>query len=104
MPKPQKNNIVILQEQAYQDALASFSIRPVDQDVVVLRLANVRKLPTTQSDIVTTLQGGTRLTATGDVRGLTWTRLDLNGSPRFRLRHADRPLSRLGLRSLGECC
>lgn len=78
-----KNNIVILQEQAYQDALASFSIRPVDQDVVVLRLANVRKLPTTQSDIVTTLQGGTRLTATGDVRGLTWTRLDLNGSPVF---------------------
>lgn len=78
-----RNNILILREQAYQEALAAFSIRPISQEVVVVRLANVRKLPTTQSNVVTTLQGGTRLTATGDVRGLTWTRLDYNGTDVF---------------------
>lgn len=78
-----KNNIIILKEQAYQDALATYSVRPISQEVVIVRLANVRALPTTQSDVVTTLEGGTRLTATGDVRGLTWTRLDYNGTPAF---------------------
>ena len=49
----------------------------------MVRLANVRQLPTTQSNVVTTLQGGTRLQATGDVNGLTWTRLDYNGTDVF---------------------
>lgn len=78
-----RNNILILQEQAYQDALAAYSIRAVDEVVVLLRRANVRRLPTTRSDIMATLEGGTRLRATGDVRGQTWTRLDLNGTPVF---------------------
>ncbi|MGB1161716.1 MAG: caspase family protein [Alphaproteobacteria bacterium] len=78
-----RNNILILREQQYQDALAAYSIRPISQEVVVVRLANVRKLPTTQSNVVTTLQGGTRLIATGDVRGATWTRLDYNGTDVF---------------------
>jgi uncharacterized protein YgiM (DUF1202 family) len=78
-----RNSILILAEQAYQEELASYSIRPISQEVVVVRLANVRRLPTTQSNVVTTLQGGTRLQATGDVRGLTWTRLDYNGTDVF---------------------
>ncbi len=78
-----RNNILVLREQAYQDALSGYSIRPIAQEVVVVRLANVRQLPTTQSNVVTTLQGGTRLQATGDVNGLTWTRLDYNGTDVF---------------------
>lgn len=78
-----KNNILILREQAYQDALAAYSIQPINQDVVLVRRANVRQLPTTRSGVVATLDGGTRLTATGNVRGLSWTQLDLNGTPVF---------------------
>ena len=78
-----RNNILVLREQNYQDALSDYSIRPIAKEVVVVRLANVRRLPTTQSSVVTTLQGGTRLQATGDVNGLTWTRLDFNGTDVF---------------------
>lgn len=78
-----RRNMLILQEQAYQEALAAYSIRAIDDVVVLLRRANVRSLPTTRSKIVATLEGGTRLRATGDVRGETWTRLDLNGEPVF---------------------
>ena len=78
-----KNNILILREQAYQDALAGYSIQPINRDVVLLRRANVRQLPTTRSGVVATLEGGTRLTTTGNVRGLSWTQLDLNGTPVF---------------------
>lgn len=78
-----RRNMLILKEQAYQEALAAYAIRPVDEVVVVLRRANVRLLPSTRSDIVATLEAGTRLRATGDVRAESWTRLDLNGKPVF---------------------
>ena len=76
-------SIEVLQEQAYREQLAAYRIQSLNRDVVIARRANLRRLPTTRSEIVSQVNGGTRLTATGVVRGHPWIRLDLNGESVF---------------------
>jgi len=76
-------SIEVLQEQAYREQLAAYRIQSLNRDVVITRRANLRRLPTTRSEIASQVNGRTRLTATGVVRGHPWIRLDLNGESVF---------------------
>ena len=76
-------SIDVLLEQAYREQLASYRIQSINRDVVITRRANLRRLPTTRSQVASQVDGGTRLTATGIVRGHPWIRLDLNGETVF---------------------
>ena len=76
-------SIDVLLEQAYREQLASYRIQSINRDVVITRRANLRRLPTTRSQVASQVDGGTRLTATGIVRGYPWIRLDLNGETVF---------------------
>ena len=78
-----QTSIEVLQEQAYREQLAGYRIQTLNREVVITRRANLRRLPTTRSAIASQIDGGTRLTATGVVRGYPWIRLDLNGETVF---------------------
>jgi uncharacterized protein YgiM (DUF1202 family) len=57
-----------------------FAVEPIEYWYVTVKNANVRRYPTAQSALITTVPRGSFVFATGKVRTRNWLRVNLNGT------------------------